>query len=766
MKKHIGIVTILTALTLLLSLALCGGALAETLGEGRSLLLNAESFGEQLAIIDRLATDNAAELESGGWENDLTANVAPGLPDGLIPEDWDAYVYTEAEGLPEEMRGHKFIALYCYESSEPEIAGDLLARFPADMRAVSLEEAEYALIVHVYRVESGYKYIPAATSYHCDHAAYAVNLETGESVRFWTYRSGAKGSGKMSELSGKALSQQNLWKELRSQFLGELTYTQADGTVLAFGVTGENCYLKGYEGELTTLDVPAEVEGHTVTEIAENCFSGNKTLKSVVLNEGLQRISDKAFDSCDMLENVVLPSTLEQIGEEAFSGCSKLRQIAFPDSLRALGEMSFWGARSLESVALPGTIENIGYGVFMYGEKLSRVVVGEGITSLSDNLFDECPNVACYYFPSSLTSGLDENIVKDAVIYAPADSCALAWAAENGYECVACASPDDMPPVEYITEGDFEYRVFRGEAALSAYLGSDENVVVPESAGGVPVTRVLSHAVYNLDVVKSITLPQSVRKIDEGAIYAVDKSMPFDLYIPNPETSFDKSSVGRYGYQSKTPVTLHAPEGSLAQRYVTDMSSEKLAFEPWGEGIDPDARSLSDALAMAAQVQQSVATFWETCDQTEYASLKRIPGYDMTSPEAAAMLRVTQAQFDDLTLLMGGTGNVAASFASIVNTQFNLPYAKAAAKTAQTAKLDPVADGSCAFVVLCYRTDIVLVALSGDGDAQAALVCSSPEIIKGMSADYVNGIAAQYGVTGECAVYGADALTDLLAQGQ
>lgn len=761
MKKHIGIVTILLAIALLLSLALCGGALAETLGEGKSLLLNARSFDEQLAIIDRLATDNASVLESGGWENDLTANLAPGLPDGLIPEDWETYAYMEAEGLPEEMRGHKFIALYCYESAEPEIAGDLLARFPADMRAASLNEAEYALIVHIYWVKSGYKYIPAATSYHCDHAAYAVNMETGESVRFWTYRVGAKGSGKMSELSGKALSQQNLWKELRSQFLGELRYTQADGTVLLFGITGENCYLKGYEGELTTLDVPAQVEGHTVTEIAEKCFSGNERLQSVVLHEGLQRISDKAFNGCTAIESVELPSTLEQIGEKAFNNCSRLRQIIFPDSLHALGEMSFWGARSLELVALPGTIENIGYGVFMYGEKLSRVVVGEGIKSLPDSIFFECKNVACYYFPSSLTSGLDKNIVKDAVIYASEGSYALSWAAENGYECVACASPDDMPPVEYITEGDFEYRVFRGEAALSAYLGSDENVVVPERVGGVPVTRVLYHAIYNLDVVKSVTLPQSVREIDGGAIYAVDKSIPFDLYIPNPETSFDNSSVGRYGYQSKTPVTLHAPEGSLAQRYVTDMSSDKLAFEPWGEGIDPDARSLSDALTLAAQVQQSVAAFWETCDQTEYAWLKRVPGYDMASPEAAAVLRVTQAQFDDLALLMGNANNVAASFASIVNTQFNIPYAKAAAKTAQEAKLDPVADGSCAFVVLCYRTDIVLVALSGDGGAQAALVCSSPEIIKGMTADYVNGIAAQYGISGECTVYGADALAAL-----
>ncbi len=109
MKKLIFCLTILASLAL--SVAACGEATAESLAEGKPLLSNAQSFDEQLAILDKLATENAATLEAGGWENGLSADPAPGLPEGLIPEDWASFADTASEGLPESMRGHMCIAL-------------------------------------------------------------------------------------------------------------------------------------------------------------------------------------------------------------------------------------------------------------------------------------------------------------------------------------------------------------------------------------------------------------------------------------------------------------------------------------------------------------------------------------------------------------------------------------------------------------------------------------------------------------------------------
>lgn len=762
MKKKIDVLLIVMILALALSLGTCGGACAETLADDLALLRTADSFDGQLAALDKIATENATELEAGGWENDYTVDPAPGLPDGIIPANWETAKFTECDGLPEGMRDHKFIALYCPgNDSQSLFAGELLAHFPTSMRASSLAEAEYALIVRWELVDSGYEYIPPANSSHRDYAAYAVNVRTGEITRFWETRNSAKTSGKWGQLNGDLFSQEELWTLLRGQFYHELKHKQADGAVLVFGVTGKNCYLKSVEAanSLTELNVPSEVEGYTVTEIAEACLQGNQTLRTIILHEGLTHISEHAFEGCIVLENVSFPDTLETIGDSAFSHCQNLQNIILPESLHTLGNDAFCNTSSITSITLRGSLGLIGEGALENADKLASVVVSEGIARLPENLFSGCFNLACCYFPASLTTGLDlVKLDENTTIYAPENSYALTWAAENGYACVACMGPDDMPNAEYIVEGDMEYRIFDGEAALFAYLGNNADVIIPEAVDGYPITRLLTHAVYKLDKVVSVMLPQSVRWVNASAIYAVEDGPSFHVYVKNLETCFAEGAIGRYGYD-ETKVTIHAPEGSLAQRFVVETAEdEPLVFEPWGDGIDSDKRSLSDALLVAAQLQQSVVAFWETCDQNEYSWISNVQGYVIDKPDKAIVLRVTQTQFDELALLMGGADDVANDLAVIINTKYNLPYAKAAAQTMQAVKLDPVPDGSCAFVLLAYQTDIMLITINGDGNAQGVLLCSSPDVTKQLTAEYISGIAAQYGVAGECKAYNTDAL--------
>ena len=38
--------------------------------------------------------------------------------------------------------------------------------------------------------------------------------------------------------------------------------------------------------------------------------------------------------------------------------------------------------------------------------------------------------------------------------------------------------------MEYVTEGDFEFRLVGDEVMLSAYLGGDAEIEVPETVGG------------------------------------------------------------------------------------------------------------------------------------------------------------------------------------------------------------------------------------------------------------------------------------------
>ena len=61
-----------------------------------------------------------------------------------------------------------------------------------------------------------------------------------------------------------------------------------------------------------------------VTRIGGHAFSGQDTLISVVIPEGVFRIGNNIFDSCSNLTSVTLPQSLTTIADRAFYKCTSL----------------------------------------------------------------------------------------------------------------------------------------------------------------------------------------------------------------------------------------------------------------------------------------------------------------------------------------------------------------------------------------------------------------------------------------------------------
>ena len=766
MKRQMTVLIILLVSFLLITVS----ASAMSPDEIAGALKEAETFDRQLEILCDAAEEYAETLELGGWDISLEADAAPGLPEGLIPDSWVDFETENTDTFPEELRGHKFIALYSFSKENLYQAGWLLARMPADMRARSLEEAEYAIVLRNYLTPSGYTYIPPASSSHRDYAAYVFDLKNGgKPVRVWFHRNYAKRSGRIGSLNGDTMGYSAIWQELRSKIWGETRVELADNAALVFSFTGKYAYLKRYAGEITEVEIPDEIDGHPVIEIAGNCFANCSTLESIRLPEGLKTIGISAFEYCESLDDVTLPSSLETIQSSAFSGCKSLARITLPEGLKTLGKNAFSNADALTEITLPGSLTSVGESAFSNCSKLARVVVSEGVRKLQVSVFSSCDQLACVYLPASMDNptGL-ESITERAVIYAPEGSEALKWANEKQYNIsvsggVGCSSPEEMPAVNYITEGDFEFQLFDGKAALSKYLGNSESVMIPDTADGIPVSALLYGAVYQQKKVTSVTLPASVTKVWPFAVKSGSGVKSLDVYIRNPDCQIEKNGLYRYS-SSDYYITVHAPEGSAVQRFVTDTNEEWLKFEPWGKGVKPDEASLANALDMAEKVQQSVTEFWDSCDQEEYGWLNWIPSYDIREPRLAAVLRFTQEQYDSAAQLLGGPENTVKTYAVFANTQWNLPYARAAVQTAQQGLFGPAADGSAALVVLAYRTDLILVSLQQDGTAHAALLfCSPPEILS-LTSERILSLAAQYGITGECTMYDQEIFKTLNAK--
>ena len=91
------------------------------------------------------------------------------------------------------------------------------------------------------------------------------------------------------------------------------------------------------------------------------------------------------------------------------------------------------------------------------------------------------------------------------------------YACEPDPESVS--EPETSVPTEIhlLTEGDFDFAVRDGEAQITDYFGSEQNVAVPDTLGGVPVTEIGANAFHDNDTLRSVTLPDSVRTIGDNA---------------------------------------------------------------------------------------------------------------------------------------------------------------------------------------------------------------------------------------------------------
>ena len=211
MKKMI------TLLLLLVMAATAWNAAAETPGEINKAYKAAAALDEQLEILARLPEEYMDKEGSDGYEWSWNAVWVGEKPESLFPEDWEKAGYTAGKLFPEEAVGHKFIAIKDWRDiGAVYLYGNLLARLPEEMRASSLEEAEYALIIYLAPVDSGYVYNLPVQSVHEDGAAYLVDLQTGKAVRFWYERHEAKKSGTINELDGKGFTDEGIFEALRS----------------------------------------------------------------------------------------------------------------------------------------------------------------------------------------------------------------------------------------------------------------------------------------------------------------------------------------------------------------------------------------------------------------------------------------------------------------------------------------------------------------------------------------------------------------------
>ena len=180
---------------------------------------------------------------------------------------------------------------------------------------------------------------------------------------------------------------------------GMVYHKRADNTLSLIAYTG-------IEEELT---VPSTFDGYPVLSIGESFLHNNKTVKRVIVSEGITTINWYAFHRCALLEYIYLPATLE-VGlfnqynnttnyDLLFVNCPNLKQIEVApenDCLTSVDghlynkDMSviirYAPAQSCDVFTLPDSVTAISFYAF-YEAQISHIVLHDGLQLINENSF-------------------------------------------------------------------------------------------------------------------------------------------------------------------------------------------------------------------------------------------------------------------------------------------------------------------------------------------------------------------------------------------
>ena len=143
-----------------------------------------------------------------------------------------------------------------------------------------------------------------------------------------------------------------------------------------------------YSGMEKDYTIPSQIDGYTVSSVGRS-FISNEYIENLVIPGTFKEIDDNAFRACKNLKTVIIEEGVEKIGKLTFGNNRSLSEVKLPESLYSVGKDAFIRDDKLNleeknGIAYIGTVS-------MYVSDLSEIEVNmnisEGTTVIADSLF-------------------------------------------------------------------------------------------------------------------------------------------------------------------------------------------------------------------------------------------------------------------------------------------------------------------------------------------------------------------------------------------
>ena len=256
-------------------------------------------------------------------------------------------------------------------------------------------------------------------------------------------------------------------------YKGGIKYTLSEGSPNTATVAG--CYISGIQDGALTVPSTIEVDNKTynVTAIGAEAFKDRAALESVTIDNSVTTIGEKAFSGCtdlasvtigtgitayadwgiefydakgttkltavdDIKENTFFKNTagkfamagkitliyqdakkvisgITTVTSETFSNCSKdYISVIIEDGVTSIGDNAFKSCANLASITISDTVTSIGELAFFECTKLTSITIPQSVTVISNAAFQNCSELKTVEIKGQITK-FDSNAFNGCV---------------------------------------------------------------------------------------------------------------------------------------------------------------------------------------------------------------------------------------------------------------------------------------------------------------------------------------------------------------
>ena len=254
-----------------------------------------------------------------------------------------------------------------------------------------------------------------------------------------------------------------------------------------------------------------------------------KIWKTKKLEDGtLALVGYKGKDAEIVIPEKIGRTPITEIASNAFERNQRLTAVVIPEGIRKIGSGAFWVCENLKSISIPNSMETLDSGAFRCCYHLTDITIPDSVTQIGSGAFCSCDDLA----------DKDGFVIIRNVLYNYTGS------------STHVAIPDGVTEISY-----------------SAFYGNKHmtDITIPES-----VTNIDSSAFGSCTGLTSIVIPQNVTEIGSEAFSRCTALT--SITLPESVTEIDKRA-----FDGCPNLTIHAPAGSYAEQYT---KKNNIPFEP------------------------------------------------------------------------------------------------------------------------------------------------------------------------------------------